>query len=67
MTAPQQVWRTGGRESEGEKEKKRGGAILMMSSSPWEEEETYAASRGAGACLSMHTLGALDLRTHCVN
>lgn len=40
-------------------------AILMMSFSPWEEEEeeTYAASRGAGAGLTMHTLAAFFLHT----
>lgn len=43
----------------------------MMSFSPWEEDETYAASRGAGAWLSMHLLAALILHTHtlthCLN
>lgn len=39
-------------------------AILMMSFSPWEEEEeTYAASRGAGAGLTMHMLAAFFLHT----
>lgn len=64
VTAPQQVWHTGERECEGEKERKKGRAILMMSFSPWEEDETYAASRGAGAWLSMHLLAALILHTH---
>lgn len=64
VTAPQQVWHTRERESEGEKERKKGRAILMMSFSPWEEDETYAASRGAGAWLSMHLLATLILHTH---
>lgn len=49
-----------------ERESERGkdeSAILMMSLSPWEKEETYAASRGVGAGLSMHMLTALSLHT----
>lgn len=47
-----------------ERERKEESAILMMSFSPWEEEETYAASRGTQAGLSMHTLAALFFQTH---
>ncbi len=66
MTTSQQVWSIRGerereREREGEKEES---ATLMMSFSPWEGKETYSASGGNGAGLSIHTLAALFLPTY---
>lgn len=56
MTAPQQVWRIG---KEGERErrrKKRRVLFWWWASHHWgTEDETYAASGGAGAWLSLHT------------